>query len=214
MTSYFLSLPLSAGRYFATAANTPRTHHTPRANHSYIVKWPGTVGTIFIRASATATTKPNSAKAFSAADNETTSGFQRANARHAAHAAAQPMAQATEPTSVTGTRMASPSSMHAPVAIPTQRTADDGVRNCGCTFPARGAIMPRRPKAKNRRLAATKFPLKHLNNDNKAAARMMLTIQRLPTACSKATAVMNFSPVSLRHGATNATDAHMTAKKK
>src|SRR5579864_1698343 len=105
----------------------PRAHHTLRANHSYVVKWPGIVGTIFIRANATATINPNSAKAFSAADNETIPGFQCANARHAAHVAAQPMAQATEPTSVTGTRMASPSSMHAPVAIPTQRTAADGV---------------------------------------------------------------------------------------
>ena len=38
--------------------------------------------------------------------------------------------------------------------------------------------MPRRPRAKSRRLAATKFPLKHLKSDSSAAARMMLTIQR------------------------------------
>ena len=46
---------------------------------------------------------------------------------YAAQVAAHPMAQATEPTSVMGTRMASPSSMQAAVAAPMQRTAMDGV---------------------------------------------------------------------------------------
>jgi len=40
----------------------------------------------------------------------------------------------------------------------------------------------------------TKFPLKHLKSDSSAAARMMLTTEREPTARSNATAVMNFSP--------------------
>ena len=46
---------------------------------------------------------------------------------YAAQVAAHPMAQATEPTSVTGTRIASPRSIHAAVASPMQRTAVDGV---------------------------------------------------------------------------------------
>ena len=40
------------------------------------------------------------------------------------------MAQVTDPTSVMGTRIASPSSMQAAVASPTQRTAVDGVWCC------------------------------------------------------------------------------------
>src|SRR5580704_17904259 len=59
------------------------------------------------------------------------------------------------------------------------------------------------------RLAATKFPLKHLNNESNAAARMRLTIQREPTACWKATAVMNFWLVNSCQAATNATAATM-----
>ena len=61
--------------------------------------------------------------------------------------------------------------------------------------------MPRRPRANSRRLAATKFPLKHLKSESKAAARMMLTIQRSNRPrCWNATAVMNFSPVDLTPG--------------
>ena len=64
--------------------------------------------------------------------------------------------------------------------------------------------------ANNKRLAAMKFPLNTLNNESSAALRMTLTIQREPTACSNATAVMNGSPVSERHGATKATAAITT----
>ena len=71
--------------------------------------------------------------------------------------------------------------------------------------------MPRRPNAKNNLLAATKFPLKHLKSESNAAARMIWTIQREPSACWNATAVINFSPVSVRHGATNATAATIEA---
>src|SRR5579871_5475668 len=70
-----------------------------------------------------------------------------------------------------------------------------------------------RPSAKNKRLAATKFPLKHLKSDSSAAARITFTIQCEPTACWNATAVINFSPVSLLQGAANATAATMTAQK-
>ena len=61
--------------------------------------------------------------------------------------------------------------------------------------------------ANNKRLAAMKFPLNTLNSESNAALRMMLTIQREPTACSKATAVMKGAPVSARHGATKPTAA-------
>jgi hypothetical protein len=47
------------------------------------------------------------------------------------------MAQATEPTSVIGTRIASPASIHAAVARPMQRTAADGVLMLGWIWPAR-----------------------------------------------------------------------------
>src|SRR5215469_4696421 len=113
--------------HFTAAAIAPRTHHEASAIHSYIVKWPGIRGMIFIKASAIAMTRPKIAAAASPADNLRTSGFHSAHARHDAHAAAQPTAQATDPTSVTGTRMASPSDMQAAVAIPTQRTETDGV---------------------------------------------------------------------------------------
>ena len=61
--------------------------------------------------------------------------------------------------------------------------------------------------AKSKRLAATKFPLNTLNSESKAALSTMLTIQREPTACSKATAVMNGALVNECHGATKPTAA-------
>src|SRR5215471_17205265 len=115
------------GPDFTAAAIAPRTHHAAKAAHSYLVKWPGIVGMIFIKARAIATNKPKIATVASPADDLMTSGFHPPNARYDAHAAAHPTAQATEPTSVTGTRMASPSSMQRAVAVPTPRTATEGV---------------------------------------------------------------------------------------
>ena len=72
---------------------------------------------------------------------------------------------------------------------------------------ARLATSPRRPMANSKRLDATKFPLNTLNSESSAAAKIVLTIQRDPTARSNATAVMNFSPVKVLHGATYPTAA-------
>src|SRR5205823_5110374 len=122
-------------------------------------------------------------------------------------AANHPAAEATDPTSETGTRIASPKNMHAAVARPTHRTATDGVWFLGWISETRRSMSPRRPMANSRRLDATKFPLKTLNSESRADARITLTIHREPTACSNATAVMNFSPDSWRHGATYPTAA-------
>src|SRR6266550_623878 len=127
--------------------------------------------------------------------------------KYAAQAASHPAADATDPTSEIGTRMASPRNIHAAVATPTQITATDGVRFLGCTAASLRSISPRRPIAKSKRLAATRFPLNTLKRDRSAAARMTRTIQCEPVAYSKATAVMNFSPVNLLQGAAYATAA-------
>ena len=171
----------------------------PRASHSQTLERPGTSGTSFIRAIAMPTESEPRYGALSA-ESFIRSGRERVMARQAAQVADHPMAQATDPTSVTGTRIASPSSMQAAVAMPTHRAAMAGVWCCACTAPTRASTMPRRPRANTRRLAATKFPLKHLKSESRAAARMMLTIhpdaKPWPTACWKATAVMNFWLVS------------------
>ena len=73
------------------------------------------------------TAKPNHATARSATDSVIVPGRARARAKHAAQVADHPMAQATDPTSVTGTRIASPNSIQAVVARPMQRTAVEGV---------------------------------------------------------------------------------------
>src|SRR3989442_10560544 len=84
--------------------------------------------------------------------------------------------------------MASPRNIHAAVATPTQITATDGVRFLGCTAASLRSTSPRRPMAKSKRLAATRFPLNTLKRDRSAAARMTRTIQCEPVAYSKATA--------------------------
>src|SRR5258707_7807205 len=113
------------------------------------------------------------------------------------------MADAREPTSVTGTSIALPRNMQAPVARPTHRTDVAGVRFTGWTLDSRGLTSPRLPIAKSKRLAATKFPLKTLNSESNAAARIMLTIQREPIAGWKETAVMNGGPTGSGQGGTN-----------
>jgi hypothetical protein len=105
----------------------PSATQIARASHSYAVKWPGTSGINFISAMAIPTAKPNHATARFAAENFINSGRVRAIARQEAHVADHPMAHATDPTSVTGTRIASPNSIQAAVASPVQRTAADGV---------------------------------------------------------------------------------------
>src|SRR5579862_1383061 len=111
--------------FLLSDAIAPITIQTPSASHSLTVKWPGTKGTIFIIAIAVATIKPNRATACSGADRRMRSERDRARARQAAQVAAHPIAQATEPTSVMGTSIASPSSMQAPVAMPIHNTATD-----------------------------------------------------------------------------------------
>ena len=80
-----------------------------------------------MRIMVTPTSRPKTATARSG--NDSVSGLERARARakQAAQVADHPSALATEPTSVMGIRMASPSNMQAPVARPMQRTAAEGV---------------------------------------------------------------------------------------
>ena len=64
-----------------------------------------------------------------------------------------------------------------------------------------------RPRANRSRLAATKFPLKHLNSDSKAAARIMLTIQREPYRALKGNRCHELFSGQFAPGSTNATAA-------
>src|SRR5579863_2115880 len=111
----------------AIDAAPPNRIQITKASHSYRVKCPGTSGTFFIKTRAVATSSAKTAKPRSDADNGITFDRARANARHDAEAAVHPIAQATEPTSAIGTRIASPSNMQAAVAMPTHSTATDGV---------------------------------------------------------------------------------------
>src|SRR5580692_5511330 len=71
-------------------------------------------------------------------------------------AASQPSAEAIEPTSVTGTRMASPrnSAIRVPTVMPM--IATDGVENFSWMVAKRGAMVPRRAYAKSKRVEAAK----------------------------------------------------------
>src|SRR6267143_1521743 len=108
----------------------------PRAIHSAREKCPGMTGRTFIKKSSNETTIPRPVTMrmelrFSTSQNDT-------------QAASQPSADAIDPTSVTGTRSASPSRTPANVPTVIPRTAADGVRNFSCTSPKRGGIVPRR----------------------------------------------------------------------
>src|SRR6266576_444674 len=194
--------------YFAEATASARSRQprpnpinpqTANASHSYPLKWPGIAGTIFINIIPKPTATPTAATSRSRGAGPMQ--------KYAAQAASHPAADATDPTSEIGTRMASPRNMQAAVATPTQITATDGVRFLGCTVASLRSTNPRRPIAKSKRLAATRFPLNTLKRERSAATRMTRTIQCEPVAYSKATAVMNFSPVNLLQGAAYATAA-------
>src|SRR5258708_38767494 len=76
------------------------------------------------------------------------------------HAAVQPKAEAMEPTSVTGTRSASPSSRPMMVAMAMPKMAMEGVWNFSGTRPKTAGKVWRRAEAKSRRLEAKTVPLK------------------------------------------------------
>src|SRR2546425_10066429 len=181
----------------------PSASHKPRAIHSATVKWPGMKGANFSKTSASEASAPNPAIARS---------FGRGSiSQNERQVASQPNADAAEPTSVTGTRMASPSSRPAEVPAQIARTAVLGVRKRGCTRPKRSVTAPDRPSANSSRLEATKFPLKHWNSPKRAIVRIKLTGHLAPMACSKAIAVAKRLPRRLCHGVMYATEAMESA---
>ena len=68
-------------------------------------------------------------------------------------------------------------------------------------------FLPRLPKENNKRLAATKLPLKHWKRPNIAAIKMRCTGHCVPMACPNAAAVANRFPNKLCHGAAKETAA-------
>ena len=131
----------------------PSTTQIANAIHSAGEKCPGKAGSTFIRTSINETRIPSPATnlipvRFSTIQKE-------------AQAASQPRADAIDPTSVTGTSRASPSSRPPSVPAVIPNTATEGVRNSECIVPKPGWIVRRRPNANSIRLEATKFPLKH-----------------------------------------------------
>src|ERR1700686_3464478 len=99
----------------------PIASHMASASHSAMEKCPGKTGSSFISTSKSATAIPNIVmsrlpKFFSTSQND----------RHAMN---HPVAAAMEPTSVTGTRIASPSNKPKIVADAMPTTATEGVKN-------------------------------------------------------------------------------------
>src|SRR4029077_4566556 len=82
--------------------------------------------------------------------------------------ASQPKAEAAEPTSVTGTRSASPRKRAASVAAPMIRMALCGVWKRGGMRANGVGMEPLRLKAKTMRVEAAKLPLKHWKRPNMA----------------------------------------------
>src|ERR1051325_10615621 len=92
-----MPLPLSLRSDFPWRdAKTPNMTQAPSAIHSYLEKCPGTRGTIFIKASAVATSNPKPATVRS--QSFVVCIDVPDIARYAAHVAAHPIAHATEPT--------------------------------------------------------------------------------------------------------------------
>src|SRR5579864_7826864 len=101
----YLNAGAGLGRRWRVA---PRRSQTVRAIHSARLKWPGKAGTSFIRTKRRETQMPRVVIARMRRRGSTS--------QKEAQAASQPSAEAMEPTSVTGTRIASPSSR--PTRVP------------------------------------------------------------------------------------------------
>src|SRR6266478_4652319 len=89
-------------------SEAPRTSQKARAIHSAWVKWPGKAGTSFMSRRSAATRMPREVRA--------RERRLRSTRKNETQVASQPKAEAMEPTSVTGTRRASPRSKPAMVA--------------------------------------------------------------------------------------------------
>src|SRR5882672_7063127 len=115
----------------------PRTTHAPKAIHREGEKCPGNTGRTFIRNSSRETTIPSPVTIRIAARFSTIQ-----NDRQAAN---HPRADAIEPTSVTGTRSASPKSK--PISVPAviPRMALSGVTNFSARVPNIGGMARRLP---------------------------------------------------------------------
>src|SRR3989442_5953051 len=184
---------------------SPRTHHALKASHSTAVRLPGTAGTTFITTIATLTTAPSAAILM-----PSRLPLRRASAMKARQAAHQPIAPTAAPTSLMGTRTASPRNAAAPVRIVTSAIASAGVPNLGFTAPSAGGTNRRRPSAYTSRVAATKFPLNTLNNDKTAPARMSRAIHGEPNARANTASVPRWWATRSVHGYTHATTATTT----
>src|SRR4029450_4116616 len=101
------------------------------------LKRPAPPATISTRMAPKLTTAPAAAIAALA-------GFR---ARYAAHVENQPTPTASDPTSLIGTRIASPNADAAIVSTPINVTTTSGVPNAGCTAPSDGYTRLRRPIA-------------------------------------------------------------------
>src|SRR4029079_19092946 len=109
---------------------SPAALHAMKAVHAAAVKLPGTPGTTFISTIARLTAVPRTAIA---ADSD---GPRRA--RYATHADSQPTPTASDPTSVIGTRIASPNIAAAIVSTAISAMATTGVPKVAWTRPSAG----------------------------------------------------------------------------
>src|SRR6266540_4305176 len=137
----------------------------------------------------------------------------RWRARYAAHVDSQPTPTASEPTSLIGTRIASPNTDAATVSTPISAIATTGVPNDACTRPSDGWTRFRRPIAYSMRVAATKLPLKIFSSDRNAPNRMSCAIACEPNVRSNATSVRTWPDTISCHGYTNVTTAMMMTEK-
>src|SRR5580658_5603376 len=114
----------------------PISSHMARAIHSERVKWPGKAGISFISRSSKETHMPREVMRRMPRRGSTSQKERQA--------ASQPRAEAIEPTSVTGTRIASPrrSPNNVPAVMPMMAT--DGVENLAWMVAKRGETVPRR----------------------------------------------------------------------
>src|SRR5208283_330530 len=173
--------------------SNPSASHTPRAIHSVNVKCPGTPGIHFISTSNKDTAAPRAATKRSHAP--------RPAIYKDTHAASHPNAEAMDPTSVTGTSSASPTSNPTRVATVTPAIATLGVRCLSLILANIGGIVRRRPNANSNREAATKLPLNTCSSPTSEIPRINRANHVECVPCSKAIAVAKRLPTRPCHGA-------------
>src|SRR5712671_3884312 len=103
---------------------SPNADQEAKAIHSGRVKLPGTDGTTFIRMIDALTAHPSHAISGGV---DVSAALPLRRSRYATHADSQPTPTASEPTSVIGTRMASPNIAAAAVSTAISTIATTGV---------------------------------------------------------------------------------------